>query len=110
MGYFYSINLAENVTKAVMCLTQNLRTSYYKSFNDTNSNESNINLISLERWLADKTHSLLKHDNKNHRLNVNSSQSQSGRSHVNDKKIKMLVLQRQLQNFRLYFIKIYSCR
>ena len=108
MGYFCSINSAENVTKAVICLTQNLRTSYYKSFNDTNFNESNKNLISLERWLTDKIHSLLKHDNKNHRLNANSSQSQSGRSHVNDKKIKMLVL--QLQNFRLYFIKIYSCR
>ena len=108
MGYFCSINSAENVTKAVICLTQNLRTSYYKSFNDTNFNESNKNLISLERWLTDKIHSLLKHDNRNYRLNANSSQSQSGRSHVNDKKIKMLVL--QLQNFRLYFIKIYSCR
>ena len=30
----------------------------------------------------------LKHDNKNHRLNANSSQSQSGRLYVNDKKLR----------------------
>ena len=104
MGYFSSINSTENVTKAVMRLPKNLRTSYYKSFDDTDFNENNINLISPERWLAneirpslnpiatiiestvrskgsgnqgDKSNKL-KHDNKNHRLNANSSQSQSG--------------------------------
>ena len=30
----------------------------------------------------------LKHDNKNHRLNANSSQSPSGKTHVNDKKLR----------------------
>ena len=30
----------------------------------------------------------LKHDNKNHCLNANSSQSQSGRPHINDKKLR----------------------
>ena len=93
-------------------------------------------LISFQRWLANKIHSFLnpiatliestttskgsgkqgdksnklKHDNKNHRLNPNSSQSLSGRPHIDDKKLKMLVLQRLSQNFRLYCIKSYSCR
>ena len=118
MGCFSSINSTENVIKAnvikVMRLPQNLRTSYYKSFDNTNFNENNINLISFERWLANKIHSLLnstatliestirskgsgnqgdksnklKHDNKNNRLNVNSSQSQSRRPHVYDKKLR----------------------
>ena len=63
MGCFSSINSTENVIKAnvikVMRLPQNLRTSYYKSFDNTNFNENNINLISFERWLANKIHSLL---------------------------------------------------
>ena len=105
MDYFSSINLIENVTKAVMGLPKYLPTSYYESFDDTNFNENNINFISFERWLANKIHSSLnpiatlvgstirskgsgnqgdksnklKHDNKNHRLNANSSQSQSYR-------------------------------
>ena len=71
-------------------------------------------LISLERWLANKIHSFLnpiatliestitskgssnqgdksnklKHDNKNHRLNPNSSQSLSERPHIDDKKLR----------------------
>ena len=57
MGYFSSINSTENVTKAVMRLPKNLLTSCYKSFDDTNFNESNINLISFERRLASKIHS-----------------------------------------------------
>ena len=97
-----------------MRLPKNLRTSYYKRFDDTNFNESKLNLISFERWLANKIHSLLKpiatviestirstglgnqadksnklkHDNKNHRLNASSSKSQSGRPRVDDKKIR----------------------
>ena len=59
MGYFSSANSTENVTKSVMRLPKILRTSYYKRFDDTNFNESNINLISFERWLANKIHSLL---------------------------------------------------
>ena len=31
---------------------------------------------------------IVKHDNKNHRLNANNSQSQSGRPHVDDKKLR----------------------
>ena len=95
---FSSINSTENVTKAVMRLPKNPRTSYYKIFHDTNFNENNINLISFERWLANKIHSWLnpiaaltestirskgsgsqgyksnklRHDNKNHRLNSSS--------------------------------------
>ena len=57
MGYFSSINSTENATKAVMRLPKNLLTSCYKSFDDTNFNESNINLISFERRLASKIHS-----------------------------------------------------
>ena len=57
MGYFSSINSTENVTKAVMHLPKNLLTSCYKSFDDTNFNESNINLISFERRLTSKIHS-----------------------------------------------------
>ena len=30
----------------------------------------------------------INHDNKNHRLNANSSQSQSGRPHIDDKKLR----------------------
>ena len=48
MRYFPSINSTENVTKVVMHLPKNLRTSYYKSFDDTNFNENNINLISFK--------------------------------------------------------------
>ena len=48
MGYFTSINSTENVTKVVMHLPKNLCTSYYKSFDDTNFNENNINLISFK--------------------------------------------------------------
>ena len=59
MGYFSSIHSTKNVTKAVKHLPKNLRTSYYKSFDDTNFNENNINLISSERWLANKIHSSL---------------------------------------------------
>ena len=55
MGYFSSINSIKNVTKAVMRLPKNLRTSYYKSSDDTNFNENNINFISFERWLANET-------------------------------------------------------
>ena len=40
MGYFFSINSTENVTKAVIRLPKNLRNSYYKSFDDTNFNET----------------------------------------------------------------------
>ena len=57
MGYFSSINSTENATKAVMRLPKNLLTSCCKSFDDTNFNESNINLISFERRLASKIHS-----------------------------------------------------
>ena len=112
MEYFSSINSTNNVTKAMMRLPKNLRTSYYKRSDDANFNENNINLISLERWLANKIHSSLnpiatlstkrskssgnqsdnsnklKHDNKIHRLNSNSSQSQSGRPHVDNKKLR----------------------
>ena len=96
--FFYS---TKKITKAVMCLPKNLRTSYYKGLDETNFNENNINLISLERWLANKIHSpfnpiatliestirfkgsgnqgdksnKLKHDKKTHRLHANSSQS-----------------------------------
>ena len=113
-GVFFSINSTENVTKAVMRLPKSLCTSYYKNFDDTNFNENNINLISFERWLANKIHSSLNpaatliestirskgsgnqgdksnklnHDNKKHRLNANSSQSQSGRPHIDDKKLR----------------------
>ena len=59
IGYFSSINSTENVTKALIRLPKNLRTSYYKSFDDTNFNENNIHLISFERWLANKIHSSL---------------------------------------------------
>ena len=41
MGYFSSINSTEKVTKAVMGLPENLRTSYYKSFEGTNFTENN---------------------------------------------------------------------
>ena len=114
-GYLFStINSTENVTKALMRLPKNLRTSYYISFDDTNFNENNINLISFERWLANQMHfslnliathaestirakgsgnqgnksNKLKHDNKNHHLNANSCQSQSGRPHIVDKKLR----------------------
>ena len=60
MGYFLSANSTENITKSVMRLPKILRTSYYKRFDDTNFNENNINLISFERWLANKIHSLSK--------------------------------------------------
>ena len=43
MGYFSSINSFENVIKAVIHLPKIYRTSYYKSFDDTNFNENNIN-------------------------------------------------------------------
>ena len=59
MGYFSSIDSTKNVTKAVMRLSKNRRTSYYKSFDVTNFNENNINFISFERWLANKIHSSL---------------------------------------------------
>ena len=59
MGYISSINSTKNVTKAMMRLPKNLWTSYYKGFDDTRFNENNINLISFERWLANKIHSLL---------------------------------------------------
>ena len=59
IGYFSSINSTENVTKALIRLPKNLRTSCYKSFDDTNFNENNIHLISFERWLANKIHSSL---------------------------------------------------
>ena len=114
MGYFFSINSTENVTKAVIRLPKNLRNSYYKSFDDTNFNENNINLFSFERRLANTIHSTLnpiatlientitskgsdnqgdksnklKHDNRNHRLTANSSQSQSGRPQIDDKKLR----------------------
>ena len=42
MDYFSSINSTNNVTKAVMSLPKNLRTSYYKSSDDANFNENNI--------------------------------------------------------------------
>ena len=94
-----------------MRLPKDLRTSNYKNFDDTNFNENNINLISFERWLANKIHSSLnpiatltirskgsgnqgyksnklKHDNKTHRLNANSSQSQPGKPHIDDKKLR----------------------
>ena len=58
-GYFSSINSTENVTKTLIRLPKILRTSYYKSFDDTNFNENNIHLISFERWLANKIHSSL---------------------------------------------------
>ena len=48
MGYFSSNNSIQGVTKGVMCLPKNLRTSYYKSFVDTNFNENNQNLISFK--------------------------------------------------------------
>ena len=35
------------------------RASYYKSFDDANFNENNINLISFESWLANKIYSSL---------------------------------------------------
>ena len=60
MGYFLSANSTKNVTKSVMRLPKILPTSYYKRFDDTNFNENNINLISFERCLANKIHSLLK--------------------------------------------------
>ena len=114
MVYISSINSIENLTKTVVSLPKNLCTSYHKRFDDTNFNENNINLISFERWLANKIHFLLKpiatlieikmrsksqdnqsdksnkfkHDNKKHRLNAKNSQSQSGRPHVNDKKLR----------------------
>ena len=96
MGYFSSINSTENVTKAVMRLPKNLRTSYYESFEDPNFTENSKSLISFGRWLANKLHSSLnpivtliestiklkgadnqgnksnklKHDSKNHHLNA----------------------------------------
>ena len=42
MGYFSSVNSTKIVSKAVMGLPKNLRTSSYKSFDDTNFNENNI--------------------------------------------------------------------
>ena len=48
MGYFSSNNSIQSVTKGVMCLPKNFRTSYYKSFVDTNFNENNQNLISFK--------------------------------------------------------------
>ena len=59
MGYFSSISSTENVTKVVMRLPENLHASYYKSFDETNFNESNINLILFERWYANKMRSSL---------------------------------------------------
>ena len=59
MGYLSSINPTENVTKTVIHLPKSLRTSYYKSFDHTNFNENNINLISFEMLLANKIHSSL---------------------------------------------------
>ena len=53
------INSTENVTKAVMRMPKNLRTSYYKNFDDTNFNVSNINSIPFERWLPNKIHTSL---------------------------------------------------
>ena len=60
MVYISSINSIENLTKTVVSLPKNLCTSYHKRFDDTNFNENNINLISFERWLANKIHSLSK--------------------------------------------------
>ena len=96
MGYFSSINSFENVTKAVIHLPKIYRTSYYKSFDDTNFNENNINPNPIATLIESTIRSKgqgnqgyklnrLKQDNKNHRLNANNSQSQSGRPHVNDK-------------------------
>ena len=59
MVYISSINSIENLTKTVVSLPKNLCTSYHKRFDDTNFNENNINLISFERWLANKIHSSL---------------------------------------------------
>ena len=96
MGYFSSINSFENVTKAVIHLPKIYRTSYYKSFDDTNFNENNINPNPIATLIESTIRSKgqgnqgyklnrLKQDNKNHRLNANNSQSQSGRPQVNDK-------------------------
>ena len=97
-----------------MGLPKHLPTSYYKSFDDTNFSKNSINLISIERQLVNKIHSSLnpiailiestimskgspnegdksnklEHDNKNHRLNVNGSQSQSWRPMSIVKKIR----------------------
>ena len=59
MEYFSSINSTDNVTKAMMHLPKNLHTSYYKRSDDADFNENNIDLISFERWLANKIHSSL---------------------------------------------------
>ena len=74
------------------------------------------NLISFDRWLANKIHSSLnsivtiiestkrskgqgnqsdksnqlKHDNKNHCLNASNCQSQPGRPRVDDKKLRLV--------------------
>ena len=134
MGYFSSINSTEDVTKAVMRLPENLCTSYYKSFEGTNFTENNKSLISFERWLANKLHSSLnpivtliestikskgadnqgnksnklKHNNKNHRLNGNSSQSQSRRPRVDDKKLRCWFCRDSHKISDC--IKSYSCR
>ena len=54
MGYSASLKATESVTKAVMRLPKNLRSSFYKHFNNENFDENKINLITFEKRLANK--------------------------------------------------------
>ena len=82
MEYFSSINSTDNVTKAMMHLPKNLHTSYYKRSDDADFNENNINLISFERWLANKIHSSLNPIATLSTKRSKSSGSQSDKSNM----------------------------
>ena len=57
MGYTSSLKSTENVTKAVLRLPKQLRSSFYEKFTSKYFNEEQINLIEFEKWLQGKVYS-----------------------------------------------------
>ena len=54
MGYSAAIESTENLTKAVMCLPNQLRKSFYKLAKNYNFLNSNVTLIEFEHWLENR--------------------------------------------------------
>ena len=54
MGYSASIESTENLTKAVMHLPNQLRTSFYKSTKNCKFLNSDVTLIEFEHWLENR--------------------------------------------------------
>ena len=54
MGYSSAIESAENLTKAVMRLPNQLRTSFYKSTKNYNFLNGDVTLIEFEHWLENR--------------------------------------------------------